>query len=251
VATGTQIRDAAVAKRGYAYRVGPTRTTGADGYFDCSGLVVYACRQNGITNFPTVSWLEARFCRDHNTLVSVDTALRTAGTLLFKGANHAYDGFSSGGHVAISMGDGRNVIEAANHTKPVGIYNALGRGWDNAGNIPGVSSGGSPTPPPGTSTGDDEDLFMIAQNKKSKVSGRVCTAKLNVAGRTVDLFNGAAIAYDQPTGDPNVRRWPIGAHAGDGHPHLNGTPLGMAAMADGSGVVVTMSDHGTFVGHWS
>lgn len=138
MATGIELRDIAVSKRGYHYRVGPTRCTGQDGYYDCSGLVTYAGRTLGL-NPPTVSWLQARWCRDMGTLISLNDALITPGALLFRGANHAYDGFASGGHVAISMGNGHDVIEARGHAYGVLVDGAVGRQWDNAGHMPGVT----------------------------------------------------------------------------------------------------------------
>lgn len=138
VATGIALRDIAVSKRGYHYKVGPTRCTGADGYFDCSGLVTYAARQLGL-NPPTISWLQARWCRDMGTLVSINDALNTPGALLFEGANHAYDGFISGGHVVITIGNGHDVIEAKGHAWGVLVDSALGRPWTNAARMPGVS----------------------------------------------------------------------------------------------------------------
>lgn len=143
--TGLQLRDIAVSKRGYRYVVGPTRCTGADGYFDCSGLVTYSARRLGL-NPPTVSWLQARWCRDNNTLCDLSHALATPGALLFEGANHAYDGFASGGHVAISIGNGHDVIEARGHAYGVLVDSAIGRPWTNSALMPGVSYS-APAPP--------------------------------------------------------------------------------------------------------
>jgi len=99
---------------------------------------------------------------------------------------------------------------------------------------------------------DDEETFMLVQpDKQPSIPNRVCMARLNVEERTVELFNGAAIAFDEETQDPHVRRWKIGAREADHNPTIAGTPVGMAALPDGSGVVVMMSDHGTFIGKWS
>lgn len=144
--TGVQLRDIAVTKRGYRYQVGPTRTTGADGYFDCSGLTTYSMRRLGI-NPPTISWLQARWCRDNNTLCSIEHALATPGALLFEGPNHAYDGFLTHGHVVISMGNSHDVIEARGHAYGVLVDSAIGRPWTNAALVPGLSYS-APTPLP-------------------------------------------------------------------------------------------------------
>lgn len=143
--TGVQFRDIAVSKRGYRYEVGATRCTGADGYFDCSGLSTYGLRQLGL-NPPTVSWLQARWCRDNRTLCTVEHALATPGALLFMGPNSGYDGFGPDGHVAISIGNNHDVIEARGHAYGVLVDSAVGRFWSNAGLAPGLSYSAPPPP---------------------------------------------------------------------------------------------------------
>jgi NlpC/P60 family len=145
VATGVELRDIAVSKRGYRYVVGPSRTTGVDGYFDCSGLVTYAARRLGVPNVPTVSWMQAQWCRNAGTLISIQTAFTTPGALLFEGPNMGYAGYGPSGHVAISMGNGQ-VIEARGHAYGVLVDSAYGRPWTNAGKVPSLSYSAPPPP---------------------------------------------------------------------------------------------------------
>lgn len=150
--TGTQFRDAAVAKRGYAYgTASPWRWTGERGFFDCSGLTYYAARRCGLI-IPATSYLIARYCAVHHLdRQSLDVALHTPGMVLNRGPNHGYDPPPRGStdHVAITIGDGRNIIEAKGHAWGVLIDGALGREWDNASYLPGLTYGVvQPAPPP-------------------------------------------------------------------------------------------------------
>ncbi len=166
-ATGVQFRDFAVAKQGYRYDVGPTRTTGVHGYFDCSGLVTYAAHSCGLS-IPTVSALQARYCHDHGTdRIPIDQALREAGVLMFKGDNLGQDGWGSVGHVAISMGDGKNVIEAKGHAWGVLVDPASNGShpWTNAARLPGLLYSGKTTP--ATPPKETDMAWMICHHPKS------------------------------------------------------------------------------------
>lgn len=150
-ATGVQLRDVAVAKRGYRYEVGPTRTTGADGYFDCSGLVFYAATQCGL-HIPNISWTIALFCNQNGTEISIAEALRTPGALIFKGPNAGEASSGVHGHVAICIGDGVNVIEAKGHAWGVLVDNQANNSaddpWTFAALLPGIDYGPVVLPPP-------------------------------------------------------------------------------------------------------
>lgn len=152
-ATGAQFRDFAVAKRGYRYMVGPTRTTGADGYFDCSGLVYYAATKCGL-HIPSISWTIALFCEQNGGAISMAKALHTPGALLFKGPNSGHASSGIHGHVAICIGDGVNVIEAKGHAWGVLVDNQANNSssdpWTFAAFLPGISYGVvvPPAPPP-------------------------------------------------------------------------------------------------------
>lgn len=259
MATGADLVARAKTRLDWNYVVDEHRLIGDTHTTDCSGFVYLAAKDCGLT-IPTVSWTQARYCHEAGLDgIPIGDALDIAGALLFKGDRMGFDGFGAGGHVAISMGDGVNVIEAEGSARDVLIDPALGEGhpWTNAARLPGLDYGSGPAVhPTGTvSLDDDEGTNMIVQPGKKadpEVTGRLCTARLNVGAGAVDLFNGAAIAFDQPTSTKHLRRWKIGASQKNGlNPHVNGVPLGMAALPDGSGIVVTMSDFGTFIGKWS
>lgn len=93
--------------------------------FDCSELVEWAAHQVGV-DVPDGSQNQRRHSRNAGLRISVEQALRTRGALLF-----------TDGHVAISLGDGRT-IEARSSRHGVGIFNGRGRGWEEAGLIPGM-----------------------------------------------------------------------------------------------------------------
>lgn len=156
-ATGAQFRDAACTMVGWRYEVDGTRLIGSNHTTDCSGLVYLAAKRCGFTT-PTVSWLDAQWCRDSHTLMNasqpdatsaIQKALSIPGCLLLHGADFAYEGYLSGGHVAITMGDGRNIVEAKGHKWGVlidsGIPQLNSHWWDNAAYVPGlIYSGNTP-----------------------------------------------------------------------------------------------------------
>lgn len=94
---------------------------GADGpaSFDCSGLIVYGLQQVGV--------LKPGEDRHSSALIAmcepipVRRAINTRGAVLYRP-----------GHIAISRGDG-TTIEARNPDLGVGFFNALDRGWTQAG----------------------------------------------------------------------------------------------------------------------
>ena len=110
--------------------------------WDCSELVEWAAGHVGTKPpMPDGSWMQARHCQAHGTMISVAEALVTPGALLFR--------FSSGpgpvpsvrprsAHVAISLGNG-STIEARSKDSGVGIFgDAAARGWTHAALIPGL-----------------------------------------------------------------------------------------------------------------
>ena len=106
----------------YASPTNPNPTS-----FDCSELVQWCCERVGITGCPRTSTEQRAWCSEHHTTLSVATAIKTKGALLF-----------ANGHVAISLGNGRT-IEAMNPADGVRQGNANGRrGWIAGGRIPGA-----------------------------------------------------------------------------------------------------------------
>lgn len=110
--------------------------------FDCSELVQWACARAALDpTMPDGSWWQARHCRNHDTLITLDEALRTRGALLFKFSSTPFEGGRpSSAHVAISLGNGLT-IEARSSTYGVGMFTAEDRGWTHAGLIPGAQYG--------------------------------------------------------------------------------------------------------------
>lgn len=94
--------------------------------FDCSELVQWACARVGVT-IPDGSGNQ----ESATTRISVEQAARTRGALLF----HP-------GHVAISLGDGKNTVEAMGRKYGV-VQGSIGSRFRTAGLIKGMAYGGS------------------------------------------------------------------------------------------------------------
>jgi hypothetical protein len=123
---------AALSQKGKRYVYGTevkASETGADA-FDCSELVEWAVGRAG-GYIPDGSQAQREWCRKHKTTLTVAQAIKTRGALLFTDS-----------HVAISLGDGMT-IEAANKDKGVCSLVASGRGWKEAGLVPGLEQGAS------------------------------------------------------------------------------------------------------------
>lgn len=112
--------------------------------FDCSEITQWSAYQTGLY-LPDGAMNQREYCRSHGTLYSAAHGLATFGSLLFHGP--------SGPHVATSLGNGW-CVEAANSSKPVGVYRATGRPWTHAGwcpgmiaDTPGAVTVGTPTAP--------------------------------------------------------------------------------------------------------
>lgn len=105
--------------------------------FDCSELVQWGLARLGIYA-PDGSWHQARWCRDHNTLIPVQLAILTRGALLFKFSSTPFEGGRpSSAHVAVSQGNGMT-IEARSTKLGVGEFSAYHRNWTHAGLVPGL-----------------------------------------------------------------------------------------------------------------
>jgi peptidoglycan hydrolase-like protein with peptidoglycan-binding domain len=103
-------------------------------YYDCSEYTEWAAHIVG-GYLPDGSWAQHDYCQRKNTMISVATALKTSGALLF----HP-------GHVAVSLGNGKT-IEARGRNYGVGIFDATGRDWTSAAKVPGMTYGPLPKPP--------------------------------------------------------------------------------------------------------
>lgn len=141
-ATGRNLIVSAYSRLAWTYKVDEHRLIGDTNTTDCSGYIYLAARDCGRV-IPTVSWSQARWCRDNGLdHIPFDVALHTPGALMFKGENYGYDGFGAGGHVAFCLGDGVNVIEAEGTARDILIDPAFGDGagahpWTNAARMPG------------------------------------------------------------------------------------------------------------------
>ncbi len=93
------------AQVGKPYKVGPGRD-GSGGYFDCSGLVMGAYKQIGITGFGSVSYTQNQYG------ARVNVGSLQPGDLIFTNPGKNGAGPGQPGHVKIYIGNGK-VIQAA------------------------------------------------------------------------------------------------------------------------------------------
>jgi hypothetical protein len=108
---------------------------------------------------PDGSWIQARHCHDHGTVIPTELALQTRGALLFKFDSDPFASMPVKRHVAISLGDD-STIEAQGSATDVGVFrNAGKRDWRFGARIPGVDYG------PGTSgrtaSEEEEDVSIL------------------------------------------------------------------------------------------
>jgi Putative peptidoglycan binding domain/NlpC/P60 family len=116
--------------------------------FDCSELVEWGCARLGVTpRMPDGSWHQARHCRTHRTLTSLEDGRAVQGALLFRFSSDPFEGGRPAkAHVAVSLGNG-STIEARGSDWGVGSWEVDGRGWTHAGLVPGLDYGLPAEPP--------------------------------------------------------------------------------------------------------
>lgn len=248
---------AQLAKVGSAYSTGPSRCTGVHGYFDCSGLQVYALNRVGIATTCTNSFAMARMCRDvprpqwmvtqfgpgQGTLITPQQALVTRGAWKFHGPDHGYEPSGpngSGGHIAVSCGDGSSV-EAFDHAEGVirGHFSDFrSTNWAIPPGMTGFDS--APTAPDGAPMGMTAAMIVPKSHmiQHGPLTGRYPFVGmiLQPDGKTDMVgFNGATL----PGGI---------AFAGLSIKHMG--PLNAPAISadspDGTSIVFLSSDGGTF-----
>jgi len=110
--TGADLLRSARRFEGEPYSTAPGRTSQTSGFKDCSGLVTAALVGVGV-NPPvsaTVSTGAERWAvANGGRYISAEEALWTPGAgLTVGGRHHGWTGIGSSGHIAISVGDGRN-----------------------------------------------------------------------------------------------------------------------------------------------
>lgn len=102
--------------------------------YDCSEFTEWSAHMVG-GYLPDGSSAQLDYCRKKGTIISVSTAMKTSGALLFRP-----------GHVAVSLGNGKT-IEARGKAYGVGVFSADNRGWTAAAKVPGMTYGAPPKPP--------------------------------------------------------------------------------------------------------
>lgn len=108
--------------------------------FDCSGLVMWDLNQMGIP-FPHFTGSQYALCKAEGGDIPVALAFLTRGALLFRNAGSVV----AGEHVAISMGDGVNILQAPHTGAFIEIVKSSPKDFDVAAKIPALrySSTGS------------------------------------------------------------------------------------------------------------
>lgn len=125
--------NSALAEVGKPYVFGATPIPGSINptSFDCSSLVQWAASRVGIT-LPRTADAQEGYCASHGSVISVARGEQTRGALLFR-----LHGGGADSHVVISLGDGRTV-EAMGRAWGVVESKSAGRGWTQAGLVPGL-----------------------------------------------------------------------------------------------------------------
>lgn len=171
---------------------------------DCSEAIEWAVNGIGIRPpMPDGSWIQARHCRQHRTLIPVVDALGIRGAMLFRfSADPFGGGRPADAHVALSLGDGRSV-EARGTAFGVGVFaGARSRRWTHAGLIPGADYGQRKplvTPNPVKIV----DRVLVPGRKVSAATGRLPLWKVYNDG-SVHTMNGAPFFGALPHGPGGV-----------------------------------------------
>jgi hypothetical protein len=126
--------------------------------FDSSELVEWAAHRSGVRDMPDGSWNQYRFLHERGGATSLEEALHTKGALVF--------GFSSDplgspdrparAYVAISMGDGKNVIDVSERGGEVRVM-PHGGFYGYGAKIPEFHTPDELLPPPGIGIDTDGD----------------------------------------------------------------------------------------------
>lgn len=143
--------------------------------FDCSGLIVAACRAVG-TPLPAEAGTNSasiiRYAAAHGLTRPISEALAVPGAILVMGPRNGFDGYGPLGHIALTVGNGRDVVEARGHAYGVVEGIALGRPWTNAAILPGVAYTVPATQPPHHDPDGFGDLYHALHALGSLYNGR-------------------------------------------------------------------------------
>lgn len=115
--------------------------------FDCSEATEWGANGLGVRPpMPDGSWIQARHCRAHGTLIPVADAFGIAGALLFRFSGDPFGAGRPGdAHVAVSMGDRKATVEARGRAFGLGVFGAVtARRWTHAGLVPGLDYASRP-----------------------------------------------------------------------------------------------------------
>lgn len=107
--------------------------------FDCSSLVQWSASQVGV-KVPRTAAEQFSWCQTHQTLThSVDEAFATRGAVLYSEWGESGPG---PGHTAISLGNGKQTLEAVMPGTKVGVYDHRGETgaakWQQGARLPGM-----------------------------------------------------------------------------------------------------------------
>lgn len=191
---------------GKPYRVTGCRCSDQCPEQDCSGLVCGAAAVFIPLFVCTSSFGLAQLCRNAGTLISEEQAIWTPGAIGIENAWGSPNGPNgTNGHVVIFEGDGKTTIEEMGTHYGCCHGPATGRNFNAWAEVPGFDYAPQPA-----STGDEMQTF-ICPNKPMK-NGHTPRADFYPAGNTplfphgaLLMHDGASIAGDQKTSDPNVR----------------------------------------------
>jgi len=101
--------------------------------FDCAELISWSCAQLGI-EFPSYSVSQIDAAARAGLEISVSQASGVRGALLFRSAGHNGSQYN---HVALSLGTGKDTIEAMGRNYGVAV-GEIGNRFTRAGYIPGI-----------------------------------------------------------------------------------------------------------------
>lgn len=174
--------------------------------YDCSGLVVAGAKWVGAPlprEMGTNSASMARYLIAQGLTRPVEVALHTAGAVLIMGPANGTMGYGPLGHIALSVGNGADVIEARGTAWGVVEDLGKGRNWTNAGILPGIQTLSTPSTPPHTGSDGLAAVYHALHDVGTRYNGRHSPVlRIGSSGRNVSELQlalaglGCRIAID-------------------------------------------------------